>query len=1060
MSLGVLVRQNPLIDLLAAVSCVAALACFVAPVAFANGARDGLSRAIPASVQDENASDSASTPTARTSNQAVMQESWTVQQGAPEYIQSMAQTADGFLWLGGPGGLFRFDGTRFERFHASSGDQLLSTNVISIFAPTTGGLWVGYEFGGFSFVNSGRVRNYSRDDGAATGTVNGFAEDPKGIVWAGTANGVWEFDHSKWRRLGSEWNGPRIFTRLAFDREGTMWVLTGYDKHKLLYLLPGDNRFEATDDDVTAYGFTLDADHRVITRRMETQHRSSAQKEPNHTLLTYPLFRKDSAQLVDRTNSVWIIASAELPLMRVSTPDDIKAALAKAAPANAETYEVHPFGAESLVDREGNIWFSDDHGIHRFFYIPFVKQRLGSAPGPFAIAAGDVGEVWVATWGGKIPNTYRVVDGKTDALNSVGLGDWTLAYWAPDRTVWFGGKGGLWHLVNGKMVYVALPKERLGDGVYLQAMTTDGSGGLWVSFSRLGLYRLVRGVWTIPDVHSGFPTPDVISEFSDSLGRVWFGYSRGQLASLEREKVKVFHPSDGIRVGTITAIYGRGSQIWIGGEFGLQQFDEGKFHTIAAVNGDWLLGISGIVETADGDLWLNGLSGIIHIRRAEILEALKDPSYRVKGERIGNREGLPGFAPQIRPLPSAIQGSDGRLWFSVDGGLVSLDPKQLRTPPAAPPITIQSVSADDKNYEPDHQLTFPAHTSSVRIEYAAISLSDPDAVRFRVRLQETDANWHEVSTASPVMYRNLPAGHYHFAAAASDINGKWSDELAIVDFSILPAWYQTIWFRAIVVVASLLVLWIVYQFRLQQLERQFQMALDVRVDERTRIARDLHDTLLQSFSALLLRFQAVSNLLPREPDVAKTRMESAIEQASDAIIEGRDALQELRSVELSTIDLGEAVSNFGNELLSGPPREHPPQFRVQIEGTPCILNPIVRDEAYRITAEALRNAIRHSEAEHIEVEIHYDQSQLRIRIRDDGKGIDQSVLNGHISPGHWGLHGMRERATLVAGIIEVWSELGSGSEVELRIPATSAYAKPRVSRWSVLRRGDRNLQNE
>jgi PAS domain S-box-containing protein len=283
-------------------------------------------------------------------------------------------------------------------------------------------------------------------------------------------------------------------------------------------------------------------------------------------------------------------------------------------------------------------------------------------------------------------------------------------------------------------------------------------------------------------------------------------------------------------VGNVTAIYGRGPKIWIGGEFGLEQFDQGRFNKIAAVDDRWLRGISGIVEMANGDLWLNAVLGIFHIRKAEISEALKDPAYRVKGEYFGRREGLSGIANQLRPFPTAIEGTDGRLWFTLRNGVVWLDPaaySEKRTVP--PPITIQSVAADDKGYAPDSHLSLPARTSSVQISYAAVSLSDPEAIRFRYKLQETDKDWHEVATATPVTYRNLPPGSYHFSVEASDTNGVWSGAPANMAFTILPAFYQTNWFRLLCVAAFLAFLWWMYQLRVQRLrreERKFREAFE------------------------------------------------------------------------------------------------------------------------------------------------------------------------------------------------------------------------------------------
>jgi len=346
---------------------------------------------------------------------------------------------------------------------------------------------------------------------------------------------------------------------------------------------------------------------------------------------------------------------------------------------------------------------------------------------------------------------------------------------------------------------------------------------VWASFGHHGLYRLANGSWTPYGGRDGLPKTGYLAiAFTDSLGRVWFGYAKSQLAVLDGDRVRRFGPSDDLQVGNITAIYGRGSEIWIGGEFGLEQFDQGRFHKIAAVDDQWLRGISGIVETPEGDLWLNAVSGIFHIRKAEISEALKDPAYRVKIEHFGIREGLSGVAnPLLRPLPTAIEGTDGRLWFALRNGVVWLDPaahSEKRTVPA--PITIQSVSADDKSYAPDPGLSLSPHTSSVQISYAAVSLSDPEAIRFRYRLQETDKDWHEAAAATPVTYRNLPPGSYHFSVEASDTNGAWSGAPANVAFKMLPAFYQTTWFRLLCIAALLASFWEMHRLRMQQLQRE------------------------------------------------------------------------------------------------------------------------------------------------------------------------------------------------------------------------------------------------
>jgi signal transduction histidine kinase len=242
-------------------------------------------------------------------------------------------------------------------------------------------------------------------------------------------------------------------------------------------------------------------------------------------------------------------------------------------------------------------------------------------------------------------------------------------------------------------------------------------------------------------------------------------------------------------------------------------------------------------------------------------------------------------------------------------------------------------------------------------------------------------------------------------------------------------------------------LWAAYQLRVRRLRYEFEMTLDARVGERTRIARDLHDTLLQSFHGLLLRFQTVSQLLPQRPIEAKEKLDSAIEQAAGAITEGRDAVQGLRISTVEGNDLARAISTLGEELENDSSNHRPVTFRVAVEGQARDLHPILRDDIYKIAAEALRNAFHHARAKQVEVEVRYDDEQFRLRIRDDGKGIDADVLSSRGVQGHYGLRGMHERAALMKGELVVWSEVDAGTEVELRVPASAAYMTDRKPSW-------------
>jgi signal transduction histidine kinase/ligand-binding sensor domain-containing protein len=972
--------------------------------------------------------------------QRILHQSWTFKDGAPESVLSFAQTADGYLWLGTLTGLFRFDGSRFELFRPNSGDPLPWTDVPTLFAPRTGGLWIGYRYGGFSFLKNGRLTNYTPEHGPAT--VHGFAQDRHGIVWAATWNGLWRFDGSSWQPNPAGWEKGLQAAQVGLDRDGTLWVLTA-DKgvgvgRQLFYLLAGGANFQKAAEHLFAVGFTWDADYTILTTRERAAGELASGALLNGSLPAYPILKKSSDQVLDRNNGIWFIPRDPF-ILRRPAGEPLAEIVGTASPDNSQMYDVNPYRYARFVDRDGGFWLGDHSGLHRFSYTPLIEAPLPKTPETgFTVAPDDAGVVWISNGEGNGTSTLHRVAGDRAEFRGRQRGPVAVAYRAPDKTLWLGGAGGLVHMVAGHLQEIRLPPEIADKTTAMLSITQDRSGGIWLSLGGDGLYLLKDGTWTKLGGHREL-IPGCLIEFTDSVGRVWFGSKANRIEMLDGDRVRVFGPADGLQVGSVFALAGRGPEIWVGGELGLEHFEGGRFRAIRSVNKEWLRGISGIVERANGDLWLNGLGGIIHLRRAEIVEALKNPAYEVGGERLGRREGQPGLPSQLGRMPTAIEGTDGRLWFTGQQGVVWLDPSResKRTPP--PSVTIESFSADDKGYGLDLPIRLPPHTASVQISYAAVSLSDPEAMRFRYKLRETDTDWHESAT-STVSYRNLPPGTYHFVVNASDTNGLWSNNTATSEFIVLPAFYQTNWFRALCAAAFLGLLWAGYEFRVRQLQREFSMTTEARLNERTRIARDLHDTLLQSVQGLMFSFQAARNLLPDRTDEAIRTLDHAIGEGDAAIAEGRDAIQGLRADPALTSDLENLLTAAGKELArSSTATGEPPAFRVIVEGGLRSLSPTLQDEVYRIAREILRNAFQHAHAGRIEAEIAYDPQFLRLRIRDNGKGIDSRVFDQGARPGHWGLPGVRERAKRIGAQMKLWSEPGAGTEAELTVPARIAY---------------------
>jgi signal transduction histidine kinase len=978
----------------------------------------------------------------------LIHESWTFKDGAPEVTAALAQTEDGYLWIGAPAGLFRFDGVRFELFQPAGSERLLSTNVSALQA-ADGALWVGYVFGGFSFVKNGRVKNFDE----VTGTVNGFASDANGVVWAAVRGkrgdvALWRYDGASWQRLGADSGLPaKPKAQVGVDRDVVVWVLAGGRGPEipkdLYFLRAGERRFQKAASGFLTGGLVFDAQHRVLTA---TEARDALLANPSVAwesgLPAYPILTQRHEAFVDRANGLWVTDRDALT-MPIAPGQSVAQAIAAISAANADVHDVKAMLEARIVDREGSIWIGGEEALHRLSYSPLLAQALPASPSPWFMVAPDDGGVWInASDGASHSALYRVTNGKLTAQSLPG-GVNGFAFRAADKTLWLGGEDGVWQVEGGVPRRVELPPETTNFLRFLFAATQDASGAMWLSFAGGGLYRQQGGKWTKHQPTTGgraCPQSGVMIMFTDPRERLWLGCPRNQMAVIEDGHERAYEQQDGLEVGNVSALYARGDKLWIGGEFGLQRFEDGRFRAFHALDDEALRGISGIVETASGDLWLNGLGGIVHIRQSEIAAAEKDPSYRVNSERYDRRAGLPGLPSQIGHMPTAIEGGDGRLWFSVNNGVVSVDPSSASVTPPAPPVSIQSIVADDKVYELGSAATFAPNTSSVQVTYAAVSLLHPDAIRFRYRLRGTDDEWHDAGRTTSVSYRSLSPGGYRFEVGATDANGIWSKDVATVDFTMLPAFYQTSWFRVLCGLLLLMLVWAGYRLRIRSLHRQFEMTLDARVGERTRIARDLHDTLLQSFHGLLLRFQTARALLPTNPAKAAEVLDSAIDQTAAAITEGRDAVQGLRASATEMNDLAESIRALG-EALAAESESHG-VLRLDVQGAPRLLHPIVRDEVFRIIGEALRNAFRHAQAEVVEVEIRYDERQLRVRVRDDGKGIDPSVVQAEGREGHFGLQGMRERAKQVGGKLTVWTGKDAGTEVELAIPALRAYGRP------------------
>ncbi|HEV2987576.1 MAG TPA: two-component regulator propeller domain-containing protein [Candidatus Angelobacter sp.] len=977
--------------------------------------------------------------------------SWSAKDGIPGPVRAIAQTPDGYLWLGTEAGLYRFDGIHFLSWESSFGEQLLSSTVWALHVARDGSLWIGFASGGISQLRQGRLRNYSPAEGVPSGGIASIVEDGNGDIWAGGAYGFGKLEGGQWRRVGADVGYPAPgIQALLVDHRGSLWVATdglnfGLSKdlvrrNTILTLAPGAKRFAATGLAVGEVWSMAEAPDGEVWAADTSGPTIRPIKSGARQKEGINIGAESTSLLFDGDSNLWI-GLDEGGLRRVA---DFRHAL------NVPRDRFGPDDglSGSLVytgfkDREGNLWFGTSAGLDRFSenkVTPF-SAREGLVPDrALALTSTRDGSIWLISY--TRDKILRIHDGRilTSKLPPYSQSDSTriLSLFAgDDHHVWVGGSFKLAHGVDGKFTFVPNAGV-LGDKAQVEAITRDAGGGLWLSLvdknSIPRIWRWREGQWTDFGKSSKLPRFRCRVMYADKLGRVWLGFENDELVVYHNGDFHAYSSKDGLVNDKILTIVGdRSGHVWIGGAAGISRFDQGRFATLTTRNGLPGNSIAGIVEDDDGSFWLAGSLGILRVSPQELEKALESSSYRMHGMYFDGSDGLRGLPRQHMPFPTSVRGADGRLWFATTGGVAVIDPARLPRNLVPPWVMIEAIKADDHTLAPSAGLHLPPNTRNLEIEYAGISLTAPERVRFHYKLEGFDDAWRDPVSPRTATYTNLPPRNYRFRVVACNNDGVWNQEGAVLEFSILPAFYQTNWFLLSCIMAAGCLVWAAYQWRVRRVTARLDSQLQLRLSERTRIAQDLHDTLLQGFLSASMQLHVANDQLPTDSP-AKASVTEVLELMSHVTEEGRNALRSLRSSGAEILDLESAFSRIPRELAL----PHPAAFRVIVEGSPRSLRVVVHAEVYRIGHEALVNAFRHSNARNIEVELGYEPKFLKVLIRDDGDGIDSEMLRSG-REGHWGLSGMRERAEKIGARLRILTRASAGTEVELVVPSRVAF---------------------
>jgi len=983
---------------------------------------------------------------------------WTEQNEAPAPVADMAQGHDGFLWLAAGEGLFRFDGVNFEEIKPEEGDEK-DNQPSALLVTRDGDVWTNFrESRRFAIYRDGALRLVNAPP--APDWIIALAEGPDGAIWALTA----KFDAEVLRLQDGRWRLFDATAGLPLDdalsmlvaADGALWVSFS---NSVARLPSGAERFETVRQTPKANGrLSQDPAGRVWLSEKGGSYPLTGAGGRGSPPALHSVYATDDAQIrgapmFDRAGNLWI-ATRYNGVQRVALPDPSGRLLQPGAGSSVETFVIGD-GLSSnvtnkvLEDREGNVWIGTEKGLDKLRPATLRFEPALTAPAAFGdklMEASD-GSVYI----GQSKTIYRAAPGGDPTAIMSDVSEPESICEAPDGAIWiaFATRIIVWESGQVREMIDRPHSDSTHNIIWDCAF--DAHGDYWISAGGGGLHRYRGGQWEAmfgPTDEKDFYPMTLVA---DPHGRLIVQWEQRRLAWIdypEREFAPLdFGTADPREVTLYTPSTG---EVFAAGEFGLTRFHAGSVQTIWANetrNGR----ISGIVQTPEGDIWLAYPKELVRIRSQDLERAFTDLTFFAPSLSLGVDDGLTS-RPHSHTQRSMVRGRDGRIWVATETGTLWMDPQRTVRNALPPDLAIKSVTGDGRLYRDPASLKLPAATSNIEIDYAVLSFANPKQVTVRYMLEGFDNTWVDPGTRRQAFYTNLPPGKYRFRMIAANNDGVWNRDGAAVDFEIPPTFVQSRWFLAICLGVSLLVFWILYKLRLAHVAGQIRIRLEERLGERERIARELHDTLLQSVQGLILRFQSVANRMPPE-EPNRQLLESALKRADDVIIDGRNRVRDLRVDDKNPSDPRAIIKELANRAGFDPPIP----IRVVIEGKQRRLDPLVSAEIKRIAGEALFNIARHARANCVETTVTYGEQRFRLQIRDDGVGIANSVLKAGHKEGHFGLLGMRERAEHIGGAIFIHSRPGNGTEVMLSFPAKIAYEQKAVDQrfrfgWSGLRK--------
>ena len=925
-------------------------------------------------------------------------QSWAMENGLPQNtVQALAQTADGFLWLGTEVGLVRFDGVGFAVFDEHTKPALPGSYVQCLMAGKDGSLWVGTS-SGLGRMKDGAVTAFTTANGLSGNNIQDISARRGGEVSVLTENGV-----------------DAIHGDTASREAGTQ------EQH-----LSGPLA-DATFAVDLANGVIADANKSILAVQ-----RARGVAEFFRVGRELPGSRIQRV-VKDREGALWIGTNG---------------GLARYAEGKLERLPVtDPLASASVLamveDREGNLWVgTESNGLQilrdQRFQTLTVRDGLAS-DNVSTVVQDAAGTLWVGTAGSGLSalrpgypqkaRTYSVRDGLlSDVILSLAA--------APNGDLWVGTPDGLSRIGRSGVSSFAAADGLPDD--FIRSLHADADGSLWIG-TRRGLAHWSKAGDLSASIETyttakGLGSNMVGAMARDGGGDLWIATFAG-LSRLHGGGLKTFTTADGLSSNVITAVLARGDGALLIGtqDHGWNVWDGRRFLPVTA-DGLGRTTIHAILDDGREHLWFATGTGLARCDCNGDGRGPMSGSDCAHWMEFGTADGLRSRETAVSSHPSAWRGQGGRLWFATPKGLVEVDPAHFPVNTVPPPVSVERFAVDDTNQGlPAESLRIPAGHNHFQFEYAGLSFVAPQKVHYRYKLEGFDHEWTDAGARRTAYYTNIPPGHYVFRVQAANNDGVWNENGATLPFALAPHFYQTVWFYLLLVVATIGLVLLALRLRLLRAEREFRAVLG----ERNRIAREIHDTLAQGYVGISVQLEVLSELLRHnKADKAAKHLDTVRGYVREGLADARQSIWALRSQ-----DSGEATMPVRIRRMVEASDGHGVSAKFSIYGAYRTLPPGTESEILRIAQEALHNVKKHAAAANVKVQLEYSANEIALEVRDDGRGftLQRGGMPVESLPGHYGLTGMRERAAAIDGKLEVTSEPGVGTVVRLQVPAAGKH---------------------